>query len=557
MKRIAALWFVIVSICAFMTACGGGGGDAPVLSSQKAISAYVLAGVSATIDETAKTISVVVPALTDVSALAATFTTTGVTVKVGLVAQTSGVTLNNFSSPVVYTVTAQDGSTANYTVTVTAAPAVWHHPLGLSDNISIDGEDATHPSVAADAAGNIIIVWYQYDASGYLQIFKSEYRNGLWSHPASLSDNISPDNQNAYNPRVAMDSSGNAIVAWLQYSGANWQIFKSEYRNGVWTHPSSVTDNISPDGQDAWSPRAAIDDNGNAIIVWRQSDGSKYQIFKSEYRSGAWTYPSGLSDNISPDNQHAYNPRVAMDNNGNAMITWYQSDGSSNQIFKSEYRSGAWTHPSSLADNISPDGQNAWDPQVAMDNNNNAIITWWQYSGSNFKIYKSEYRSGTWTHPSGLTDNISPGNQDAVTPQVAMDSGGNALITWHQSDGTYSRIYKSEYRSSVWTHPWGGSDNISPDGQNAFSPQAVMNDNGNALIIWRQSDGSASQIFKSEYRSGSWTHPLSLSDHISPSGQNADYPQAAMSGNDAAVIAWQQYDGEATPVWQIFKSEYR
>jgi len=30
-----------------------------------------------------------------------------------------------------------------------------------------------------------------------------------------------------------------------------------------------------------------------------------------------------------------------------------------------------------------------------------------------------------------------------------------------------------------------------------------------------------------------------------------------MSANDAPVIVWQQYDSEATPVWQIFKSEYR
>lgn len=71
MKRIAALWIVLWSFCSFMTACGGGGGDAPVLSSQNAISAYILAGVSVTIDEAAKTISVVVPALTDVSSLSA------------------------------------------------------------------------------------------------------------------------------------------------------------------------------------------------------------------------------------------------------------------------------------------------------------------------------------------------------------------------------------------------------------------------------------------------------------------------------------------------------
>jgi hypothetical protein len=53
--------------------------------------------------------------------------------------------------------------------------------------------------------------------------------------------------------------------------------------------------------------------------------------------AGTWTHPSGLSDNISPDGQGANEPQVAMDDNGNAIITWYQFDGSDYQIFMSEY----------------------------------------------------------------------------------------------------------------------------------------------------------------------------------------------------------------------------
>jgi hypothetical protein len=51
-----------------------------------------------------------------------------------------------------------------------------------------------------------------------------------------------------------------------------------------WTHPADVTDNISPDGEDGSAPQVAMENNGNAIITWLQSDGSKTQIFMSEYR---------------------------------------------------------------------------------------------------------------------------------------------------------------------------------------------------------------------------------------------------------------------------------
>ncbi|MCA2001587.1 MAG: hypothetical protein LDL51_06965 [Chloroflexi bacterium] len=67
-------------------------------------------------------ISVTAPYGTNVTALVATFTTSGESVKVGGVTQVSGTTPNDFTNPVVYTVTAADGSTKDYTVTVTAAP---------------------------------------------------------------------------------------------------------------------------------------------------------------------------------------------------------------------------------------------------------------------------------------------------------------------------------------------------------------------------------------------------------------------------------------------------
>ena len=63
-------------------------------------------------------IDVTVPIATDVTALIATFTTTGASVAVGVTAQVSGVTANDFTSAVTYTVTATDATTQDYLVTV-------------------------------------------------------------------------------------------------------------------------------------------------------------------------------------------------------------------------------------------------------------------------------------------------------------------------------------------------------------------------------------------------------------------------------------------------------
>ena len=81
------------------------------------------AAVSGTINQTLGTIAVAAVSGTNVTALAATFTlSTGATAKVGTTAQISGTTTNNFTSPVEYTITAEDGKTTKtYTVTVTVA----------------------------------------------------------------------------------------------------------------------------------------------------------------------------------------------------------------------------------------------------------------------------------------------------------------------------------------------------------------------------------------------------------------------------------------------------
>jgi hypothetical protein len=87
-------------------------------SSAKAITAFEITSpvnAAGVIGEGAKTIAVTVPYGTDVTGLTPAITHTGVSVS-----PASGAT-QNFSGPVNYTVTAADGSTVAYTVTVTAA----------------------------------------------------------------------------------------------------------------------------------------------------------------------------------------------------------------------------------------------------------------------------------------------------------------------------------------------------------------------------------------------------------------------------------------------------
>ncbi|MGO8684224.1 MAG: IPT/TIG domain-containing protein, partial [Thermoleophilia bacterium] len=125
-------------------------------SSAKAITAFSLMGVNGTINQSNDTIVVNLPYTPDVTALVATFTTTGASVSVGSTPQVSGTTANNFTNPVTYTVTAANGTTQNYVVTVTVdEPTTIAVHAGNTQSAVVGTAVATPPSVlVTDANSN-------------------------------------------------------------------------------------------------------------------------------------------------------------------------------------------------------------------------------------------------------------------------------------------------------------------------------------------------------------------------------------------------------------------
>ncbi|OFX36997.1 MAG: hypothetical protein A2W95_02295 [Bacteroidetes bacterium GWA2_40_14] len=137
-------------------------------SNETAILSYTLPNGTTTLDATNHKVDVTVPAGTDVSALVATYTlSAGATVKVGSTVQESGVTVNNFTAPVVYTVVAEDGTTIqDWTVTVSVLPGVHEglqanvnvYPNPTNGNFIIEGNFETRTiATILDLTGKVIV----------------------------------------------------------------------------------------------------------------------------------------------------------------------------------------------------------------------------------------------------------------------------------------------------------------------------------------------------------------------------------------------------------------
>jgi hypothetical protein len=309
---------------------------------------------------------------------------------------------------------------------------------GVAERIEngVTGSDNYYyPQVTIDNAGNAIAVWQKLDGTA-LSIWTNRYAAGLgWGAAQPLE---TEQTYGAYLPQVAMNRHGDATVVWEQFDGTRYNIWARQYVSGTgWLTPSLVDSN---DAGDAYSVQVAMDDNGNAVAVWEQFDGTRFNVWGNVYSPDTgWSTAERVEYNTTGASEY-YVPQVAMDNNGNATVVWRQFDGDTVSIWANRYSNGAWE----TAQRIERlDITNSMSPQVAMDAYGNAMVVWEQFDDSStypvVSIWGNRYTSGSgWGEAQALETNVT---DHMWYPQVAMDDYGNAIAVWWHSGATEDDIY--------------------------------------------------------------------------------------------------------------------
>jgi hypothetical protein len=230
--------------------------------------------------------------------------------------------------------------------------------------------------------------------------------------------------------------------------------------------------------------------------------------------------------------QNASGGRVAVDAQGNAVAVWYRYNGT-NFIVQGAVRpaGGVWRAPVDL----SVANGDAVGPQVAVDSQGNAVAVWQRSNGANY-IVQGAVRpaaSGVWQAPVDLSI---PGG-DATDSQVAVDAAGNAVAVWMRFNST-KYIVQSAVRlaaSGVWQAPV----DLSAANLSASGPQVSVDPQGNAVAVWMRDNG-ANYVVQGAVRpasSGLWQAPVDLS-----AGGGSD-PEVAIDSQGNAVAVWERSNG--------------
>ena len=262
------------------------------------------------------------------------------------------------------------------------------------------------------AGGRTAVVWLSLDLVVYGVVGAASA--GGWETPVGLSDEA----LFATNPSVEFDSAGHATAVWAEGAFAPNTIESSVHPlGGEWaaavqlngTGVSSVTE-----------PTLAVSASGSATVAW--SAGSAGTVIQAVSRApgGPWTAPEDLSDPLLS----AFTPKAAMNSDGDAVVIWNQ-EGDFNQHTQAVHRpsGGSWGEVANLSDQGS--GSFAEAIVVADDG---AATAAWEYDDSDGTLIQAARMSpsGAWSAPIDVTD----ASADRTDPSLAIDGPGNATAVF-------------------------------------------------------------------------------------------------------------------------------
>lgn len=274
----------------------------------------------------------------------------------------------------------------------------------------------------------------------------------------------------------------------------------------------------------------------------------------------SWSKP----ERVNAEGLRAYSPHVSMDDNNNALIMWWQYASPGAEIFGNMFQNGM----PSTGPFVMRQSDSYWTygdyPVLAMNRNGRAVAAWVEGDGVFYRLYSSVYDEGKWSAPVAVSN---PGNKIYMT-RIAINDDGDAIMGWLQDEDVNSytpRVYCNLLKDGTWIGPC----QISNPEVMSYELQ-VATGGGKAMVVWTEQCRinqvlSFGRVFRREFDGYNWGSPVSINDYEYTIGSRlvstAD-PQIIMDNNGYAVMLWRRQENTSAEVGdryvsRIYKSECR
>jgi hypothetical protein len=382
-------------------------------------------------------------------------------------------------------------------------------------------------SATANASGRALVAWHSFDGFSD-SVYVSERPPGAtadWQSPRRLSTFLA----NAHYPRVALDDAGNAVVVWTLTYSEYFEVVQASIRlgpNGEWSSAAQ----ISPPGE--WSELAevAFDNEGNLTAVWANiTRQGVVQAAVYSTSSQTWSEPQTVS---TPEMRNG--PRLAVAPSGRAVVAWSTAAGGANTVLRASIRpsrTGTWLPERDVS---TQDGSSSVN-DIAEHASGQAIVIWDRFRATTDYVEVATLPAGSleWGPPQRLNR----AGTNGYNAKVAIDQDGNAVAAWHRDID----LRQDGIDASIRAAGEGGWSVPEAIAEHAFIPALTIDAAGDAVAVYGEIVGDTTiKARVRDARTGTWGPPSELSTPVFEA-----YPLAIAPDPSRGVIAvWQLHSAQ-------------
>ncbi|MEW6358544.1 MAG: FG-GAP-like repeat-containing protein [Planctomycetota bacterium] len=378
---------------------------------------------------------------------------------------------------------------------------------GISNNTQF----STSPSVAVGLDGNPIVAWSDM-SSGNPEIYVRRWNGSAWAEMGTNSASYGGISNNAGSsiaPSIVIGSDGNAIVTWEDWSGGDSEIYVRRWNGTSWVTMgtgSATGGGISNNSGSSGGPVIAVDSGGNAIIAWEDDASGSSQIYVRRWNGSAWAEMgagsatgNGMS-NTSPGGSTS--PTVAI-LNGNPIVAWDYA-GANSEIYARRWDGASWVEVggSATGGGISNNAGGSFDPTVGVWNSD-PIVAWMDNEDGDFEIYVRRWNGLAWVEMGtggasggGVSKNAGASGEVAV----AVGGDGNPVLVWGDTSSGDEEIYASRWDPGMvsWM-PMGlnsaAGGGVSNNTGASSDPAIAIGADGKPIVAWYDNSGGDFEIY--------------------------------------------------------------
>ncbi len=367
--------------------------------------------------------------------------------------------------------------------------------------------DQQNPAVAINEAGSFVVVWESsIQAPGdFSGIYAQRYNAAGAAQGGEFQVNtvIGEDDQL---PRVAMNATGAFVVVWESMDqDGNLHVYSRRFdaAGTALGNDQEVTSTPVSSLTFSTKPAVAVDGSGNYVVAWENFDeiNGDEDIFARRFAADGVASGSDFRVNTTIANDQAA-VALAMNTAGDFVVSWQSAaqDGDGNGIYAQLYDAAGAVLKSEFAVNTTTLNEQT-TPAVAMSAD--GFVVAWQsltQDGDGYGIYAQRYDViGTALGGEFPVNTTTASEQTA--PAVAMNAGA-FTIAWESlgQDGNLKGIFARRYDANGAT--LGGEFQVNTTiAKDQALPAVAMNSDSASVVAWQSyaQDKSWNGVYAQRY----------------------------------------------------------